>query len=78
MHIVFCLSKIKTVSKLQKYQNQIEIAQERSGYNKTDHDATAMIMKNKIEVLPAYNIIAGCEDQFITGISVHQNTNDVN
>ena len=66
----------KEQSKLQKYQNQIEIAQERSGYNKTDHDATAMIMKNKIEVLPAYNIIAGCEDQFITGISVHQNTND--
>ena len=63
-------------SKLQKYQHQIETAKNRSGYNKTDHDATAMIMKNKIEVLPAYNIVAGSENQFITGISVHQNTND--
>jgi hypothetical protein len=33
-------------------------------------------MKNKVEVLPAYNAMAGCEDQFITGVSVHQNGND--
>ena len=63
-------------SKIQKYQRQIEIAGKRSGYNKTDKDATAMMMKNKVEILPAYNVLAGCEDQFITGISVHQNTND--
>ena len=35
-----------------------------------------MMMKNKVETLPAYNILAGSEDQFITGVSVHQNTND--
>jgi len=35
-----------------------------------------MMMKNKVEILPAYNVMAGCEDQFITGISVHQNTHD--
>lgn len=43
--------------------------------SKTDEDATGMRMKND-ELLPAYNIMAGCEEQFITGISVHQNTND--
>ena len=35
-----------------------------------------MMMKNRVEILPAYNALAGCEDQFITGVSVHQNTND--
>jgi transposase len=63
-------------SKLNKYDAQISKAGTRSGYNKTDADASAMMMKNKVEVLPAYNVLAGSEDQFITGVSVHQNTND--
>lgn len=57
------------------YQQQIEVADKRSGYNKTDNDATAMRMKND-ELLPAYNALAGCEDQFIIAVSIHQNTND--
>ena len=57
------------------YQQQIELSGRRSGYNKTDHDATAMRMKND-ELLPAYNALAGCEDQFIVAVSIHQNTND--
>jgi len=63
-------------TKIKKYQRQIETSGNRSGYNKTDKDASAIMMKNKVEVLPAYNILAGSEDQFITGVSVHQNTND--
>ncbi|WP_276485776.1 IS1182 family transposase [Paraflavitalea pollutisoli] len=63
-------------SKIDKYDVQIAKAGKRSGYNKTDPDASAMMMKNKVEVLPAYNILAGSEQQFITGISVHQTTND--
>ncbi len=62
--------------KIDKYTNQITKAGKRSGYNKTDPDASAMMMKNKVEVLPAYNIMAGSEEQFITGISVHPTTND--
>jgi transposase len=62
--------------RLKKYENQQEIAGKRSGYNKTDPDATGMMMKNHVEILPAYNVLAGCEDQFIIGISLHQNTND--
>jgi len=61
--------------KLSLYDNQIEVARDRSGYNKTDKDATAMRMKNK-ELLPAYNVLAGCEDQFIVSVSIHQNPND--
>jgi transposase len=62
--------------KIARYERQMERAGTRSGYNKTDEDASAMMMKNKVEILPAYNVLAGCEDQFITGVSVHQNTND--
>jgi transposase len=61
--------------KLTQYNQQIEVAKDRSGYNKTDIDATAMWMKNK-ELLPAYNVLAGCEDQFIVSVSIHQNPND--
>ncbi len=57
------------------YDQQIELAGKRSGYNKTDNEATAMRMKND-ELLPAYNALAGCEDQFIVAVSIHQNTND--
>ncbi|SFF12873.1 Transposase [Chitinophaga sp. CF118] len=63
-------------SKIGKYDAQIVSAGNRSGYNTTDEDASAMRMKNKVEVLPAYNVMAGSEQQFITGVSVHQNTND--
>jgi transposase len=70
-------SKLKEVEhKIEKYNNQVIKAGKRSGYNKTDPDASAMMMKNKVEVLPAYNVLAGSEDQFITGVSVHQTTND--
>ena len=62
--------------KIDKYNNQIIKAGKRSGYNKTDPDASAMMMKNKVEVLPAYNVLAGSEEQFITGMSVHQSTHD--
>ena len=66
----------KESDKIKKYEQQIQIAGNRSGYNHTDKDATAMRMKNSNEAVPSYNIVAGCEDQFITGISVHQNSND--
>lgn len=63
-------------SKIKQYDHQQHQAGTRSGYNKTDVDATAMMMKNKVEILPAYNVLAGSEEQFITGVSVHQSTND--
>ena len=65
----------KKQDKIAVYQQQAEVAGKRSGYNKTDNDATAMRMKND-ELLPAYNALAGCEDQFIVTVSIHQNTND--
>lgn len=58
-----------------KYSEQLEIGQQRSGYSKTDTDASVMMMKNE-EFLPAYNIVASSENQFITAITTHQNPND--
>lgn len=60
---------------IEKYKQQQQVSGTRSGYSTTDTDATAMKMKNK-EILPAYNVLIGSEDQFITGYSVHQKTND--
>jgi transposase len=61
--------------KIERYDEQLTISAQRSGYSKTDTDATAMFMKNQ-ELLPAYNVVASSENQFITGLSVHQNPND--
>lgn len=61
--------------KIVKYNDHIKKAGDRGGYNKTDEDATGMRMKNE-EILPAYNVMAGSENQFIINCSVHQNTND--
>jgi hypothetical protein len=35
-----------------------------------------MRLKNSEDLVPAYNVMASCENQFITAISVHQNPND--
>jgi transposase len=61
--------------KIDRYQQQLAISAQRSGYSKTDTDATAMYMKNQ-ELLPAYNVVASSENQFITAFTVHQNPND--
>lgn len=65
----------KAAADIDKYQLQKATAGERSGYSKTDTDATAMYMKNE-EILPAYNVMASTENQFITACTLHQNSND--
>lgn len=62
-------------TKIDKYQAQQKIGGGRSGYSKTDTDASAMMMKNE-EIRPAYNALIGTEDQFVVNYSVHQNPND--
>lgn len=66
---------IEQQEKIDKYQEQLEIGQERSGYSKTDTDASVMMMKNE-ELLPGYNVLASSEQQFVTAITTHQNPND--
>ena len=66
---------IEQEHKIEKYDKQLEIGQERSGYSQTDTDASVMMMKNE-EMLPAYNVVASSENQFVTAITTHQNPND--
>jgi len=66
---------IEQEQKIDKYKEQLEIGQQRSGYSSTDPDASVMMMKNE-ELLPAYNVMASSENQFFTAISTHQNAND--
>ena len=61
--------------RLQKYEKQEEILQERNSYSKTDNDATFMRMKDD-QLRPGYNIQMGTEEQFIVGFSIHQKAGD--
>ena len=70
----------KQLPRLEKYEQQLEIAGDRGSYSKTDHDATFMGMKEdpmrNHQLKPAYNIQMGTEDQFIVGYSIHQSSTD--
>jgi transposase len=71
------VSKIETkeLPKIEKYESQEQVLQERNSYSKTDNDATFFKMKNK-ELLPAYTIIAGTEKQYILNYSIHQSASE--
>lgn len=66
--------------RMEKYEEQERILEERNSYSKTDHDATFMRMKEDPmkngQLKPAYNVQIGTENQFILGYSIHQHAVD--
>lgn len=62
--------------KLEKYERQEQLLCGRRSYSKTDPDATFMRMKND-ELLAAYNIIIGTENQYIVNYTVEQSPSEV-
>lgn len=66
----------ENIDKQTKYKTQIKIGNGRSGYSKTDQDACAVMMKNKIEWLPGYNTLASTENQYLVNLTVHQSNNE--
>lgn len=56
--------------KLEKYEEQERILAGRSSYSRTDPSATFMRMKDG-QTLPAYNVLAGVENQFVVGYTLH-------
>lgn len=66
--------------KLYKYEKQLETANGRSSYSKTDPDATFVRMKEdhfkNSHLKPGYNLQFGTENQFIVGYSLHQSPSD--
>ena len=65
---------------LEKYENQLQILENRNSYSKTDTDATFMRMKEDHmkngQLKPAYNPQISTENQFITHYSIHQTPGD--
>jgi len=71
----------KHLPRLEKYEKQEEVLNERNSYSQTDPDASCMRMKEdraaeKPLPRPAYNIQNGTEGQFIVGYSIHQCAGD--
>ena len=68
--------------RMEKYEKQEEILEERRSYSKTDQDATFMRMKEDHmrngQLKPGYNVQMGTENQFVTGFSIHQRPGDTN
>jgi transposase len=66
--------------RMEKYEKQEEILEERKSYSKTDTDATFMRMKEDHmkngQLKPGYNVQVGTENQFVTGFSIHQKPGD--
>ena len=67
----------KEAEKLTHYENQEQVLQERKSFSKTDPDATFMRMKDD-QLLPAYNILMGTENQFIVNYTLHQTAGETN
>jgi len=62
--------------KLAKYEKQEEFLNGRNSYSKTDTDATFMRLKDD-QLMPAYNVIHGTENQFIVNYTIHQTAGEV-
>ena len=66
--------------RMEKYENQEEILEQRRSYSKTDIGATFMRMKEDHmkngQLKPGYNVQTGTENQFVTGFSIHQRPGD--
>lgn len=58
--------------KLKGYEQHKQNLSGRNSYSKTDKDATFCRLKNGL-LRPGYNVMIGCENQFIVNYSIHQN-----
>jgi transposase len=65
----------KHLPKLEKYEQQEKLLAGRNSYSSTDTDATFFRTKDG-RLLPAYNVLIGTENQFITNFSLHQKASE--
>jgi transposase len=67
---------------LNKYEQQERVLGKRNSYSKTDPDATFMRMKEDHmlngQLKPGYNWQISTENQYISGYTIHQTSNDTN
>jgi len=66
--------------RMEKYENQENLLEERNSYSRTDPDATFMRMKEDHmqsgQLKAGYNVQIGTENQFIVNYSIHQKAGD--
>ena len=64
-----------------KYDEHNSLFEGRNSYSKTDPDATFMHMKDdhmrNAQLKPAYNVQLGIEGEYVTGVGVFQDRNDI-
>ncbi len=65
----------------EKYNNHNLLFKGRNSYSKTDTDATFMHMKDdhmrNAQLKPAYNVQIGVESEYVTGVGIFQDRNDI-
>lgn len=64
------------VERKQEYENKKAILGKRKSYSKTDTDAIAMMMKDKLTIRPAYNEGIAVENGFVLGYVISDNCAD--
>lgn len=66
--------------RLKKYEQQLDVLEDRNSFSKTDTDATFMRMKEDHmkngQLKPAYNAQISTENQFVTNFSLHRRAGD--
>lgn len=72
--------KIRRIGLLQQrqeeYKNKKQILASKNSFSKTDHDAVAMMMKDKLTIRPAYNEGIAVEHGFVLNYVISQNCGD--
>ncbi len=65
----------------EKYNSHNQLFEGRNSYSKTDTDATFMHMKDdhmrNAQLKPAYNVQIGVESEYVTGVGIFQDRNDI-
>ncbi|MGL5086418.1 MAG: IS1182 family transposase [Clostridium sp.] len=65
----------------EKYNESINLMQNRNSYSKTDHDATFMHMKEdhmrNSQLKAGYNVQIAVESEYVTGVGIFQARNDI-
>jgi len=74
--------ELKTFCERQEnYDTHNQLFEGRNSYSKTDPDATFMHMKDdhmrNAQLKPAYNVQIGVEGEYVTGVGVFQDRNDI-
>lgn len=68
-------------SRQEKYNESNRLFQGRNSYSKTDTDATFMHMKDdhmrNSQLKPGYNVQIGVESEYVTGVGIFQDRNDI-